>query len=57
MSIKPVIDCYHAQTVPSRYVRLTSDRGSQAGWIFSRLPLTATNWEVSILRGTHDMVG
>ncbi|MCJ1234561.1 hypothetical protein MMC14_002522 [Varicellaria rhodocarpa] len=29
-----------------QYVRLTSDRGSQSGWIFSRLPLTATNWEI-----------
>ena len=28
------------------YVRLASDRPSQAGWIFSRLPLTATNWQV-----------
>ncbi|KAL9603884.1 MAG: hypothetical protein Q9219_000822, partial [cf. Caloplaca sp. 3 TL-2023] len=28
-----------------RYVRLTSDRPSQEGWLFSRLPLTATNWE------------
>jgi len=27
-------------------VRLTYDRPSQAGWIFSRLPLTATNFEV-----------
>lgn len=29
-----------------QYVRLTSDRSSQAGWIFSRVPLTATNWEI-----------
>ena len=29
-----------------RYVRLTSERQSQQGWIFSRVPLTATNWEV-----------
>lgn len=29
-----------------RYVRLTSDRPTQSGWVWSRLPLTATNWEV-----------
>lgn len=29
-----------------QYIRLTSDRPSQGGWIFSRVPLTATNWEV-----------
>ncbi|TQS35741.1 hypothetical protein Golomagni_03829 [Golovinomyces magnicellulatus] len=29
-----------------QYIRLTSDRPSQAGWIFSRVPLTATNWEI-----------
>ncbi|OKL62147.1 hypothetical protein UA08_02999 [Talaromyces atroroseus] len=29
-----------------QYVRLTSERQSQQGWIFSRLPLTATNWEI-----------
>ncbi len=29
-----------------RYIRLTSDRPSQSGWLFSKLPLTATNWEV-----------
>ncbi|KAL8737694.1 MAG: hypothetical protein Q9190_008085, partial [Brigantiaea leucoxantha] len=31
-----------------QYVRLTSDRQSQDGWLFSRLPLTATNWEIEI---------
>jgi lectin, mannose-binding 2 len=30
----------------TRQVRLTYDRPSQVGWIFSRLPLTATNFEV-----------
>ncbi|PHH91543.1 hypothetical protein CDD83_28 [Cordyceps sp. RAO-2017] len=30
------------------YVRLTSDRPSQSGWLFSRVPLTATNWEVEV---------
>jgi len=29
-----------------QYIRLTSDRPSQQGWIFSRVPLTATNWEI-----------
>lgn len=29
-----------------RYVRLTGELTSRAGWIFSRVPLTATNWEV-----------
>lgn len=29
-----------------KYIRLTSDRASQSGWIFSRVPLTATNWQV-----------
>ncbi|KAJ5484124.1 L-type lectin-like domain-containing protein [Penicillium diatomitis] len=29
-----------------KYVRLTADRPSQQGWVFSRVPLTATNWEV-----------
>jgi len=31
-----------------QYVRLTSDRPSQEGWIFSRVPLTATNWEITV---------
>ncbi|KAI9824508.1 MAG: hypothetical protein M1819_000863 [Sarea resinae] len=31
-----------------RYIRLTSDRPSQQGWLFSWVPLTATNWEVEI---------
>nr|POF05954.1 l-type lectin-like domain-containing protein [Quercus suber] len=30
------------------YVRLTSQNPSQAGWIFSRVPLTATNWEIEV---------
>ncbi|KFY88722.1 hypothetical protein V498_06684, partial [Pseudogymnoascus sp. VKM F-4517 (FW-2822)] len=28
-----------------KYVRLTSDRPSREGHIWSRVPLTATNWE------------
>ncbi|PUU72281.1 legume-like lectin family-domain-containing protein [Tuber borchii] len=31
-----------------QYVRLTSDRQQQSGWLWSRLPLTATNWEVEV---------
>ncbi|KAL8645528.1 MAG: hypothetical protein Q9210_006658 [Variospora velana] len=31
-----------------QYIRLTSDRQSQEGWLFSRLPLTATNWEIEV---------
>lgn len=30
-------------------MRLTSDRPSREGWIWSRVPLTATNWEVCML--------
>ncbi|KAM0334245.1 hypothetical protein ACHAQA_001267 [Verticillium albo-atrum] len=30
------------------YIRLTSDRASQTGWLFSRVPLTATNWEIEV---------
>ncbi|EAT76252.2 hypothetical protein SNOG_16427 [Parastagonospora nodorum SN15] len=29
-----------------KYVRLASDKASRDGWIFSRVPLTATNWEI-----------
>src|SRR6266567_5713386 len=29
-----------------KYIRLASDKPSRSGWIFSRVPLTATNWEV-----------
>jgi len=31
-----------------QYIRLSSDRPSQEGWLFSRLPLTATNWEIEV---------
>ncbi|PTU19475.1 hypothetical protein P175DRAFT_0441788 [Aspergillus ochraceoroseus IBT 24754] len=31
-----------------QYIRLTSDRPSQQGWIFSRVPLTTTNWEIEV---------
>ncbi|GAB7346032.1 hypothetical protein MBLNU457_4801t1 [Dothideomycetes sp. NU457] len=31
-----------------KYIRVASNRPSQSGWVFSRVPLTATNWEVEI---------
>ncbi|CAG8951692.1 hypothetical protein HYFRA_00005492 [Hymenoscyphus fraxineus] len=43
-----------------QYIRLSSDRPSQAGWIFSRVPLTATNWEIEIefkIHGTNSLHG
>jgi len=30
----------------NKYVRLTSNQNSQQGWLWSRAPLTAQNWEV-----------
>jgi mannose-binding lectin 2 len=29
-----------------QFVRLTGEYPSRSGWVFSRVPLTATNWEV-----------
>lgn len=29
-----------------KYIRLSADKGSRSGWLFSRVPLTATNWEI-----------
>jgi lectin, mannose-binding 2 len=43
-----------------QYVRLTAQAPSQAGWIFSRVPLTATNWEVEFefsISGTGNLFG
>lgn len=43
-----------------RYVRLTPDTGSRAGWLFSRVPLTATNWEIEVefkVHGTGTLYG
>ncbi|KAF7587129.1 hypothetical protein BBP40_007678 [Aspergillus hancockii] len=43
-----------------KYIRLTSDRPSQQGWIFSRVPLTATNWEIEFefkLHGNGNLHG
>jgi mannose-binding lectin 2 len=31
-----------------QYIRLASDAPSQKGWISSRVPLTATNWEIEV---------
>ncbi|CAN9302432.1 unnamed protein product [Alternaria alternata] len=30
-----------------KYIRLASDKPSRDGWLFSRVPLTATNWEIT----------
>ncbi|KAK3711223.1 hypothetical protein LTR37_009817 [Vermiconidia calcicola] len=43
-----------------QYVRLTAQQPSQAGWIFSRVPLTATNWEIEVefaISGTGNLFG
>lgn len=43
-----------------KYVRLTGDIGSRAGWLFSRVPLTATNWEIEVefkVSGTGTLYG
>ncbi|KAI8295345.1 hypothetical protein K4K59_004607 [Colletotrichum sp. SAR11_240] len=42
------------------YIRLTSDRPSQTGWLFSRVPLTATNWEIEVefkIHGKNQLYG
>ncbi|RYO75692.1 hypothetical protein DL766_005428 [Monosporascus sp. MC13-8B] len=42
------------------YIRLTSDRPSQNGWLFSRVPLTATNWEITVefkIHGKNQLYG
>lgn len=31
-----------------KYVRLAADQPSQSGWIFSRIPLTANNFEIEM---------
>jgi len=39
---------------------LTADSPSQSGWIFSRVPLTATNWEIEVefkIRGKGNLYG
>ncbi|KAK2799182.1 hypothetical protein FQN50_008571 [Emmonsiellopsis sp. PD_5] len=37
----------------SSYIRLTPDRQSRQGWLFSRVPLTATNWQVEVEFSIH----
>ncbi|SPO01095.1 related to vesicular integral-membrane protein VIP36 [Cephalotrichum gorgonifer] len=42
------------------YIRLTSEQPSQNGWLFSRVPLTATNWEVEVefkIHGKNQLYG
>lgn len=36
-----------------QYIRLASDKPSRDGWLFSRVPLTATNWEITIEFKVH----
>ncbi|KAH8153051.1 uncharacterized protein LAJ45_02638 [Morchella importuna] len=43
-----------------QYIRLTSDRQAQSGWLWSRLPLTATNWEIEFefkIHGAGNLYG
>ncbi|KAL1955873.1 hypothetical protein VTO42DRAFT_8031 [Malbranchea cinnamomea] len=43
-----------------RYVRLTSDRPSQRGWLFSRVPITATNFQIEVefrIHGERNLFG
>lgn len=42
------------------YIRLTGQHASSAGWIFSKTPLTATNWEIEVefqITGTGTLFG
>ncbi|RBR15372.1 uncharacterized protein FIESC28_07386 [Fusarium coffeatum] len=42
------------------YIRLTSDRPSQSGWMYSRVPLTATNWQIEVefkISGKNQLYG
>lgn len=43
-----------------QYIRLTGQHPSSAGWVFSRVPLTATNWAVEVefkIHGTGNLFG
>ncbi|OAA58582.1 lectin family integral membrane [Niveomyces insectorum RCEF 264] len=43
-----------------QYIRLTADRPSQMGWLFSRVPLTATNWQIEVefkIHGQNTLYG
>ncbi|KAI1435789.1 concanavalin A-like lectin/glucanase domain-containing protein [Xylaria sp. CBS 124048] len=45
---------------PDSYIRLSSERPSQNGWLFSRVPLTATNWEIEVefkIHGKNTLFG
>jgi len=47
-------------TDASRYIRLTSDRPSQRGSLFSRMPLSATNWQIEFefrIHGSGSLYG
>jgi mannose-binding lectin 2 len=42
------------------YIRLTGDRQSQEGWLFSRVPITATNYEITVefkIHGSNQLYG
>ena len=43
----------HNTNTSNSYIRLTSDHPSQNGWLFSRVPLTATNWEIEVEFKVH----
>ncbi|KAK3375183.1 concanavalin A-like lectin/glucanase domain-containing protein [Podospora didyma] len=43
-----------------QYIRLTTDHPSQSGWLYSRVPLTATNWEIEVefkIHGKNQLYG
>lgn len=51
---------YSDSSTSRRYIRLTSDHPSQNGWLFSRVPLTATNWEIEVefkIHGKNQLYG
>lgn len=44
----------------NKHVRLTQDKQSQSGWIWSRMPLTVTNWQVEFefkVEGKSNTIG
>ena len=44
----------------NRYVMLTQDRTNESGWIWSRLPINATDFEITsefMLKGVHNRRG
>lgn len=32
----------------NKHIRLTQDRQSQSGWLWSRMPLTLPNWQIDV---------